>query len=182
MRRHGAVGDASATRPQASDDTLRAFIGLGGNLGDVAQTLNEALAQMAQLPQTCVVTHSRFYRTPAWGGVIEQPAFVNAVAELSTTLSAQDLLAGLLEIERRAGRDRGDAQRWGPRSLDLDLLLYGDARIDEPGLRVPHPHMHERAFVLVPLMEISPDLLIPDVGSLRECIARVATDDIQALG
>lgn len=159
----------------------RVFVGLGGNLGDVVQTLADALAHIGRLPQTQLVARSGFYRSPAWG-VVEQPDFVNAVAELTTQLLPQDLLARLLEIERRAGRERKEGQRWGPRRLDLDLLLYGDACIDESGLRIPHPHMHERGFVLLPLLEIAPDLVIPGVGPVRECVAQVVTDDIQALG
>lgn len=159
----------------------RVFVGLGGNLGDVVRTLEHALAQMTKLPRTRLVARSAFYRTPAWG-LIDQPPFVNAVAELMTSLTPQELLAHLLEIERDAGRERGNALRWGPRHLDLDLLLYGNERIDEPGLRVPHPHMHERGFVLVPLCEIAPDVVIPGAGPVGECAARVASDDIQALG
>lgn len=161
--------------------SARIFVGLGGNLGDIVQTLADALAHIERLPQTRLVACSRFYRSPAWG-VVDQPDFVNAVVELTTQLSPRDLLARLLEIERMAGREREGEQRWGPRRLDLDLLLYGDSCIDESGLRVPHPHMHERGFVLLPLVEIAPDLVIPGVGSVRECVTQVVTDDIQALG
>ncbi len=152
---------------------VTAYVGLGGNLGDAAASLRAALAELDAIPDTRLQRASRLYRTPAWG-IAEQPDFVNAAARLSTGLDARALLDELLAIERDHGRDRGAETRWGPRALDLDLLLYGDARIDEPGLRVPHPHLHERAFVLVPLLEIAPDVSIPGIGRARD--AAVAAD------
>jgi len=152
---------------------IQACIGLGGNLGDVASTIELALAALGALPDTRVLRRSRLYRTPAWG-MTAQPDFINSAAVLSTKLSADVLLAELLRIEREAGRNRGvDQQRWGPRSLDLDLLLYGDAVIAHPGLRVPHPHLHERAFVLVPLAEIAPDAHVPGSGRVDALLAAV---------
>ena len=150
--------------------TVRACVGLGGNVGDAAATLRAALPALDGLPGTRLLRASRLYRTPAWG-VTDQPDFVNAVALLDTTLSPRALLDGLLAIERAFGRER--RERWGPRTLDLDLLVYGGAAIDEPGLHVPHPHLHERAFVLLPLAEIAPDLEVPGQGRAAELRARI---------
>ncbi|WP_052101567.1 2-amino-4-hydroxy-6-hydroxymethyldihydropteridine diphosphokinase [Novilysobacter arseniciresistens] len=158
-----------------------AFVGLGSNLGDSAGLLRDALRSLDGLPGTSVDACSGFYRTPAWGNT-EQPDFINAVAMLRTALDPHVLLAAMLDIERLAGRERGDpADRWGPRTLDLDLLLYGDATIDAPGLRVPHPHLHERAFALVPLAEIAPDAPIPGHGRVRDALAAMAAGDVEAL-
>ena len=151
----------------------RAAIGLGANLGDAAGSVRAAIDALVGLPGTALQAVSRFYRTPAWG-VTAQPDFINAVAVLETELEARSLLDALLAIEREHGRVRVDGERWGPRTLDLDLLLYGDAVIDAPGLRVPHPHLHERAFALLPLLEIWPDVAIPGVASVRDCAAEMA--------
>jgi len=158
----------------------RAAIGLGANLGDAAATLHDAIAELARLPATELLRASRLYRTPAWGRT-EQPDFINAAALVETALSPRDLLDGLLAIERLFGRVRVDGERWGPRTLDLDLLLYADAVIDEPGLRVPHPHLHERAFALLPLLDAWPDADIPGTGRARDCAAAMAADGIEAL-
>ena len=164
------------------DMPVRAYVGLGGNVGSAEDTLRAAIRAFDALPSTRLVSASRLYRTPAWGRV-EQPDFVNAVAAIDTTLAPRALLDALLGIERAHGRERNaDAERWGPRTLDLDLLLYGDAEIDEPGLHVPHPHLHERAFVLVPLCEIAPEAVIPGIGPARGVLAAMATDGIEALG
>ena len=165
-----------------STGPVNACIGLGGNLGDVAAVIEHAFAALSELPTTHVLRRSRLYRTPAWG-MTAQPDFINAAALLSTQLSPDALLAELLRIEREAGRDR-DAQpeRWGPRALDLDLLLYGDAVIAHPGLSVPHPHLHERAFVLVPLAEIAPDALVPGHGCVDALLAAVDAQGIVTLG
>ena len=157
-----------------------AAIGLGANLGDAAATLREAIAELARLPRTELLRASRLYRTPAWG-VTEQPDFINAVALVETALPPRDLLDALLAIERSFGRTRLDGERWGPRTLDLDLLLHGDAMIDEPGLRVPHPHLHERAFALLPLAEIAPEVEIPGIGMVGKLAAGMAVDGIEAL-
>ena len=150
----------------------RAAVGLGGNLGDAAATLHEAMLALDGLPDTRLLRASRLYRTPAWGNTA-QPDFVNAAALLQTQLEVRDLLDALLDIERRFGRIRGEGERWGPRTLDLDLLLYGDATIDEPGLRVPHPHLHQRAFALLPLAEIGPDLPVPGHGRVAALLRGV---------
>jgi 2-amino-4-hydroxy-6-hydroxymethyldihydropteridine diphosphokinase len=148
-----------------------AYIGLGSNLDAPDRQVERALHELDALPQTRLVARSRLYRTAPWGG-IEQPDFINAVARLETELEAGDLMRCLLEIEHRAGRRR-IGERNGPRILDLDLLLYGDANIATADLQVPHPRLHERAFVLVPLAEIAPDLVVPGRGSVRELLARV---------
>ena len=157
-----------------------AAIGLGANLGDAAATLREAIAELARLPDTELLRASRLYRTPAWGRT-EQPDFINAVVLVETAVPARELLDALLAIERDFGRVRVDGERWGPRTLDLDLLLFGDAVIDEPGLRVPHPHLHERAFALLPLVEIAAQLVIPGIGNVAAIAADMAADGIEAL-
>ncbi|BDU16103.1 2-amino-4-hydroxy-6-hydroxymethyldihydropteridine diphosphokinase [Lysobacter auxotrophicus] len=160
----------------------QAFIGMGSNLGDSIATLKHALRALDALPDTRVARASRLYRTAAWG-VTEQPDFINAVALLRTRRAPRELLGDLLAIEREAGRRRLEdgSDRWGPRTLDLDLLLYGEARIDEPGLHVPHPRLHERAFVLVPLAEIAPDARIPDVGTAAQALARMAPSQVEGV-
>ncbi len=158
-----------------------AYVGLGGNVGAVSDTLRQATRLLDRLPGTTVRSASHLYSTPAWG--LEQQAdFVNGVVELETTLSPQPLLQSLLRIELDFGRDRDAGLRWGPRTLDLDLLLYADLVLDETGLRLPHPHLHERAFALVPLLEIAPDILIPGLGSARDALSRLETSAITLLG
>ncbi|TWG88735.1 2-amino-4-hydroxy-6-hydroxymethyldihydropteridine diphosphokinase [Luteimonas sp. J16] len=160
---------------------IRACVGLGGNVGNVARTLAGAFDALGRLPRTRLLRVSRLYRTPAWGHT-GQPDFLNAAAVLDTALPARGLLDGLLAIERGFGRKRDpDGLRWGPRTLDLDLLLYGEAIIDEPGLQVPHPHLHERAFALVPLAEIAPDARIPGHGDVAGVLSRLDAAGIQAL-
>lgn len=160
--------------------TVRAYIGAGGNLGDTVVTLRAAFAELDALPSTRVAHVSRLYRTPPWGEV-RQPYFLNAVVALDTGLDARALLDALLAIERRHARVRDAGTRWGPRTLDLDLLLYGESVIDEIGLRVPHPQLHMRAFVLAPLAEIAPELEVPGRGRVRELLAAVATTGIEAI-
>ena len=143
-----------------------AYIGLGSNLGDREGNLRTALARLTELGE---VRASSFRETDPVG-LTDQPRFLNAAAELSTDLPARDLLDALLTIERDLGRDRAREERWGPRTLDLDLLLYGDEVIDEPGLRVPHPRLAERRFVLEPLHELAPGLVLPDGPAIRDLI------------
>ncbi len=158
---------------------VHACIGLGANLGDPAAALREAFEALARLPATRLLAASRLYRTPAWGRT-DQPDYVNAAALLETALDPQALLAALLDIERRAGRVR-DGDRWGPRTLDLDLLLYDDRVIDLPGLRVPHPHLHERAFALVPLAEIAAAEPFPGHGCVGDALAGVDAGGVVAI-
>ncbi len=160
---------------------VTAAIGLGGNIGGAAATLREALQALDALPRTRLLRASSLYRTPAWGNT-QQDDFTNAVALLQTELDARALLDALLEVELRFGRDRAASPPWGPRTLDLDLLLYGDAVIDEPGLRVPHPHLHERAFVLVPLAQVAPGLRVPGHGPVSTLLDAVDARDCVPLG
>lgn len=157
-----------------------AFVGLGGNLGEVAATLRAATSALARLPGTRLLRASRLYRTPAWG-LQQQPDFINGVAALETSLAPRELLDALLRIEREFGRERDHGLRWGPRSLDLDLLLHGDAVVEQAGLRLPHPHLHERAFALVPLLEIAADILIPGQGSAQDALSRLDTSAIEVI-
>jgi len=140
---------------------IRAYVGLGANLDDPRRHVLAAFDALDVLPGTRVVARSSLYRT-APVGYADQPEFVNAVAAVETTLSARELLLALLAVERSEGRVR--SFRNAPRTLDLDLLVYGDLILDEDGLHVPHPRMHERAFVMVPLAEIAPDLHVPGRG------------------
>lgn len=158
-----------------------ACIGLGANLGDAAQTLRSAFTALAALPQTTLQARSQLYRTPAWGNQ-DQPAFINAAAVLDTGLPAPALLEALLEIERRFGRVRDPALHWGPRALDLDVLLYGEAVIDLPQLKVPHPYLHERAFALLPLAEIAGAAMIPGHGRVQDAVMRVEACGISPIG
>jgi 2-amino-4-hydroxy-6-hydroxymethyldihydropteridine diphosphokinase len=149
-----------------------AHIGLGSNLEDPASQVERTFAELAALPGTRLARRSRLYRTPPWG-LPGQPDFINAVAEVDTTLAPRDLLDQLLAIELRRGRRR-DGDRWGPRVIDLDVLLYGNLRLREPGIEVPHPRLHERAFVLVPLAELDRTLDVPgqgSVGALADALA-----------
>lgn len=161
---------------------LLAVVGLGSNLGQSCPILRAACSELDGLPDTRLLRRSRLYRTPAWGKR-DQPDFINAAALLETSLAPRALLDGLLAIERDYGRVRAadGSDRWGPRTLDLDLLLYGQKQIDQPGLRVPHPHLHERAFALLPLVEIFPDAIIPGIGPAHEALAGMATDRIEAV-
>jgi 2-amino-4-hydroxy-6-hydroxymethyldihydropteridine diphosphokinase len=155
-----------------------AYVGLGANLGDPRRQLEQALRELDELPDTRVRASSSFYRS-APVGYTDQPDFVNAVAELETRLSAKRLLAGLQAIEGRHGRSRSFAN--APRTLDLDLLLFGDERLAAPGLSVPHPRMHERAFVLMPLVEIAPDAAIPGQGMARDLLERCRSQAVQKI-
>ena len=150
----------------------RAFVALGSNLGDREATLHGAVAALAAEPGIEVVAVSRLRETDPVG-YVDQPRFLNGAAELETSLGAPDLLGRLLAVERRFGRSREGVPAQGPRTLDLDLLLYGDAEIDEPGLRVPHPRMHERGFVLEPLADLDPALEIPGKGRVQELLAKL---------
>ncbi|MBB5943754.1 2-amino-4-hydroxy-6-hydroxymethyldihydropteridine diphosphokinase [Xanthomonas sp. 3307] len=160
---------------------VQACIGLGGNLGDAAATLRAALAALDTLPQTRLLRASQLYRSPAWGRE-DQPDFINAAALVATTLPATELLQALLDLESRHGRQRLPGERWGPRTLDLDLLLYAEAVIDLPGLQVPHPFLHERAFVLLPLAEIAAEAIVPGHGTVRDVRDRIETGGIVPIG
>jgi 2-amino-4-hydroxy-6-hydroxymethyldihydropteridine diphosphokinase len=136
-----------------------AGLGIGANLGDAQGSVRAAIAALASLPGTRLVKASSLYRTAPWG-VTDQPDFINACALVETVLSPRDLLDACLAIERGMGRDRGNALRWGPRLIDIDVLFHGATMSDEPRLQLPHPRLFERGFVLAPLSEIDPGLVI----------------------
>lgn len=135
------------------------LIALGGNVGDVRQTFERAIPAICGMAQAALLARSSDYLTPAWGNE-EQPPFINACIRIDTDLDPHALLFSLHKVEKKFGRDRAKETHWGPRTLDLDILAYGDERIDQPGLTIPHPRLFERAFVLVPLAEIAPDQVI----------------------
>ena len=146
----------------------KSYVGIGSNLGEREFLIRKAVEGLRELPRTSVIQVSSLYDTDPVGD-IEQPAFLNAVVRLETELEARELLWHLLLIEKRMGRIR--TQRWGPRSIDLDLLFHGDEVIEESDLRVPHPEAHNRAFVLLPLQELEPDFTHPETGeTIRKMI------------
>ena len=143
----------------------RAYVGLGANLGDRQATMRAALDALAATPNVRVVAVSTIRETDPVG-FVDQPRFLNAAAAVDTELGARELLDELLRIERSLGRTR-EGPRFGPRTIDLDLLLFGDEVVDGPGLTVPHPRLHERAFVLDPLAELDPGLVVPGLGPVE---------------
>lgn len=145
-------------------ETTDAFVGLGSNLGDREQNIQSALKALESMPDTAVERASSLMENPAVDSPVPASDFLNGVAWLKTTLSAREILTALLEIERKLGRDRENTPKNAPRTIDLDLLLYGDAVIDEPDLQVPHPRMTEREFVLWPLLQIAGKLHDPKTG------------------
>jgi 2-amino-4-hydroxy-6-hydroxymethyldihydropteridine diphosphokinase len=144
----------------------RAFVGLGSNVGDRGSTLERALELLRERVDVRAVSSVR--ETEPWG-YAEQPRFLNAAAEVETELTPRQMLDVLLDVESRLGRTR-DGPRYGPRTIDLDLLLYGDDVVHEPGLTVPHPHLHERRFVLEPLAELDPTLVVPGRGTVADLL------------
>lgn len=158
--------------------TVRAVIALGANLDDPEAQVRRAFAEVGALPGTRLLARSALYRT-APVGFVDQPAFVNACALVETALGAHELLARLLAIERRHGRVRGVPN--GPRTLDLDIVLYGGESLHEPGLTIPHPRAHERAFVLAPLLDVWPDAMIPGRGRAAAFRDRVRDQPIERL-
>ena len=149
---------------------MRAFVGLGSNLGDREGTLRRAVELLRGLPRTEVRGVSRF-RDTAPVGYVDQPRFLNGAVELETALAPRQLLDELLRIELELGRDRAHGVPQGPRTADLDLLLYGAERLKEPGLEVPHPRLHERRFVLEPLSDLDAGLLVPGRGEVQALLA-----------
>jgi len=150
---------------------VRAYVGLGANLGTREDTIRHAVDLLGAHPEVDLVAVSTLRETEPWGPV-EQPPFLNGAAAIETSLEPRALLGVLLDVERRLGRVRDE--RWGPRTIDLDLLLYGDVVLDEPGLTVPHPRLHERAFALEPLQELDPELAVPGRGSVADLLAALA--------
>jgi len=157
------------------DSWVPAYIGVGSNLGDSRARVRAAFDALAAMPRTRLLSRSRLYRTRPFGPV-QQGDFINAAAGLETQMSARELLAAIRGIEAAAGRVRD--QRWGPRTLDLDLLVYGTERIDSPELTLPHPGIAERGFVLAPLTDIAPELAVPGVGRVDELSRALADDGI----
>ena len=172
----GRRKDAGTVSRQSS--VVTAFVALGSNLGDPVEQIRSALRDLAALPGTRVVRHSAFYRNPPEGG-LDQPEFVNAVAQIETGATPRELLDRLLGIERTHGRARDYPN--APRTLDLDIALYGDRVVREPGLAIPHPRMLERAFVLVPLAEIAPDAVVPGRGRAADLARKIDASGLAKL-
>lgn len=156
-----------------------AFIALGSNLGDARAQVMDAFDALVRLPGTHVLARSPLYLTPPWG-VLEQPPFINAVAHIDTNLSPHGLLDALLSIEREAGRVR-DGERWGPRTLDLDVLYMDGVVLSDDRLTLPHPRIHERAFVLLPLHDLTPDLQLSGQGRVASLLASLDTAGCERL-
>ena len=156
-----------------------AVIALGGNLGDVRATFDKAISDLCELAQARLIARSSDYATPPWGDE-DQAAFVNAAVAIDTDLDPHALLHVLQEVEQRFGRTRAKERRWGPRTLDLDLIAYDDVSLQTDALTLPHPRLFERAFVLVPLAEIAPDRVIGG-RKVRDALASVSTQGIERL-
>lgn len=152
-----------------------AALAFGGNLDDPVEAFLAALRALGQNPATTLLRQSSVYRTAPWGK-LDQPDFLNMAVLIETSLSAGDLLAFCLEIERERGRER--IERWGPRTLDIDILTYGEEAIDRPGLQVPHPRIAERAFVLTPLNEIAPHIMVGE-RSVAQLHAALVDDTVR---
>ena len=163
---------------QESVGPVIACIGLGSNLDDPIRQVRSAISRLDSMEGTRVVARSSLYRSAPFGPV-EQPDFVNAAVTVETRLAPRQLLAALQAIESDLGRE--PAERWGPRRIDLDLLVYGDAVIDEQGLKIPHPGIAERNFVLLPLGEIAPDLFVPGLGRLADIEVNPGEPDISRI-
>jgi 2-amino-4-hydroxy-6-hydroxymethyldihydropteridine diphosphokinase len=156
-----------------------ALLGFGGNVGDVRATLEKAVALFADGSQVILRARSSDYVTPPWG-VTDQPPFINLAIQVETALPPRALLERALEVERALGRDRARETRWGPRTIDIDLIAYDDLAIDEHDLILPHPRLFERAFVLVPLAEIVPDRMIAG-RKMRDALAAIDVAGIERL-
>jgi 2-amino-4-hydroxy-6-hydroxymethyldihydropteridine diphosphokinase len=156
-----------------------ALIALGGNVGDVRATFEMAIANICGMAQAALVARSSDYATPPWGNE-QQARFINACIDIETSLDPHALLFTLHKIEKKFGRDRANETRWGPRTLDLDLIAYDDVKIDKPELTLPHPRLFERAFVLVPLAEIAPRRLIAG-QTPHQAMEKLLTEGIEKL-
>jgi 2-amino-4-hydroxy-6-hydroxymethyldihydropteridine diphosphokinase len=154
----------------------RAFLGLGSNLGDSAENIRAAVRLLASDGHVQMIRKSSFYLTDPVG-YENQPEFTNAVAEVETDFGPEELLARCLDTEKKLGRER--TIRWGPRVIDIDVLLYNDAQMNAPGLEIPHPRMAERGFVMAPLAQIAPDLILPDGRTAREVDAALGHDGVR---
>jgi len=158
---------------------MDAWIGLGGNFADSESLIRESLSLLGGRSGVSVKRVSAVYRSRPWGDS-DQADYFNAVAELETSLPAGDLLETLLDIEDRLGRTR-DGRKWGPRCIDLDLLTYQDLKMDSAQLHLPHPRMHLRAFVLVPLLELEPGFEIPGIGKAQQALDRLGRNEVKAV-
>jgi 2-amino-4-hydroxy-6-hydroxymethyldihydropteridine diphosphokinase len=158
---------------------VEAFVGFGGNVGDVRATLERAVRLFCDGEKVRLVARSSDYRTAPWG-IDDQPPFVNLCIAVATTLAPRALLARALDLEQAFGRDRASERRWGPRTLDIDILTYENRAVNEPGLLLPHPRLFERAFVLVPLAEIRPDAMIAG-RCVRDALLRLDPTGIERL-
>ncbi|MBW7964305.1 2-amino-4-hydroxy-6-hydroxymethyldihydropteridine diphosphokinase [Bradyrhizobium sp. BR 10261] len=155
------------------------LIALGGNVGDVRTTFKKAIAHICGMAQATVIARSSDYATPPWGDENQDP-FVNACVEIETGLDPHALLFVMQKVEQKFGRTRDQDRRWGPRTLDLDMIAYDDVSMNKPDLTLPHPHLFERAFVLVPLAEIAPERVISGIR-VRHALASVSTQGIEQL-
>ena len=155
------------------------LIALGGNVGDVRGTFRKAISNICGMAQAVLIARSSDYATPPWGDE-QQDAFINAAIEIETALDPHALLFTLHKIEKKFGRDRAHERRWGPRTLDLDIIAYNDESLATPDLTLPHPRLFERAFVLVPLAEIAPDRIIA-AQTPREALAKLSSEGIVQL-
>jgi 2-amino-4-hydroxy-6-hydroxymethyldihydropteridine diphosphokinase len=162
-----------------AETSAESLIALGGNVGDVRATFDRAIALLCEDGATRLTARSSDYRTPPWG-VTDQAPFVNAVIAVATSLAPLALLARALDVERLLGRNRGRERRWGPRTIDIDILAYDDLAVAEPDLFLPHPRLFERAFVLAPLAEIAADRVIGGVR-VADALTRVDASDIEKL-
>jgi len=158
---------------------VRAWIGLGGNHEESVPLMNLALSFLDEHSEISILRRSRIYRSPPWG-VTGQPDFVNAVLELGTSLRPDELLKIMLDVEIQLGRDKS-GQRWGPRRIDLDLLTYQDLVMNSKQLELPHPRMHLRAFVLVPILELEPGFLIPGIGEARRELEKLGRQEVESV-
>lgn len=157
---------------------MKAWLGLGSNIGDGASNIRRALELLEEKGAVSVLRQSSLYASEPWG-FQDQPDYTNAVAEIEFSMAPEELLGILKGVEKQMGRR--ETRKWGPRLIDLDLLMVGDLILFRPGLTVPHPRMHCRAFVLVPLAELEPELLIPAKGRVRSCLARLGDQGIRRL-
>src|ERR1700682_859095 len=155
------------------------LIALGGNVGDVRATFQKAISNICGMTQAALLARSSDYATPPWGDEA-QADFINACIEIDTSLDPHALLFTLHKVEKKFGRDRASERHWGPRTLDLDLIAYDDVSIQKPELTLPHPRLFERAFVLVPLLEIAPERVIAG-RSLKAALEQLATGGIERL-
>lgn len=174
------MAEAVAGRGAAPAGRHHAWLGLGANLGDPARQIVAAMTALDALPGSHLFARSGLYQSAAWGASAPQPDYLNAVAGIATTLAPADLLAATMAIERQHGRTRG-GDRYAARPLDIDLLLYDDQRLASAALTLPHPHLHERAFVLLPLAEIAPDVVVPGRGTVAALLAQLPSAAVGAV-